>query len=93
MPTRDYSRTIALRCPTCGGTQFEHDDDIDAAHAVVRCVGCGRVMPKDELIWENSENIEAHAGEIGKEVVEDFARDMKARLKKAFHGSKHIKFK
>ena len=88
-----YSRNIELRCPTCGGTQFEYGDDIGADHAIVRCIGCDRTMTKDELIKENAENIDEHAKEIGKEAMEDLAKKMKKDLKKAFKDSKHVKFK
>ena len=88
-----YSRNIELRCPTCGGSQFEYDDDIDADHAIVRCIGCDRTMTKDELIKENAENIDEHAKEIGKEAMDDLAKKMKKDLKKAFKGSKYVKCK
>ena len=93
MPNRRHDRKIELRCPTCTGTQFQYDDDLDADNASVRCIGCDRVLAKDELIRENAENIDAHASEIGKKVIDDFALEMKRRLRSAFRGSKHIKFK
>jgi len=93
MTKRDYKRTVELRCPTCTGTQFEYDEDAEAEHASVRCIGCDRVTSKDELVRENAENINAHASEIGKEAVEDFAKEIRKSLESALRGSKHIKFK
>ena len=88
-----YSRNIELICPTCGGSQFEHGDDLEDDRANVRCVGCDRVLTKEELIQENAENIDEHAKEIGKEAVDDLAKKMKKDLKKAFKGNKNLKFK
>lgn len=88
-----YDRNITLQCPTCGGMQFEFDDDIDEGNAKIQCISCDREMTKDELIHENSENIEVHASEVGKEVLDDLAKEMKKSLKKAFRGSKNIKIK
>lgn len=88
-----YDRNVSLHCPTCGGTQFEYDDGINDAHKSVHCISCDREMTKDELIHENSENIEEHLSEIGKKVRDDFAKEMRKRLMKAFKGNKNIKFK
>ena len=93
MDSDKYSRNIELLCPTCGGSQFEHDDDIENDYAEVRCIGCDRKMTKEELIRENSESIDEHAHEIGREAVDDLAKEMKKELKKAFRGNKNIKFK
>lgn len=88
-----YSRHIELRCPTCGGSQFEHDDDIDNDHANVRCTGCDREMTKEELIQENAETIDEHAQEVGQEVMKELEKKMKSDMKKAFKGDKQVKIK
>ena len=93
MKISKYDRNVTLICPTCGGNQFETGDDIDESMAPVRCISCNRELTKDELIRENAANIEEHASEIGKEVVDDFAKEMKKSLKKAFRGSKNMKIK
>lgn len=94
MKSGKYNRDITLLCPICGGTQFEHDDDdIDAEHASFRCVSCGHEMTKDEFVHENSENIDEHVLKIGKEAVNDLAKEMKKALKNAFSGNKNIKIK
>ena len=93
MSSDNYSRNIELVCPTCGGSQFEYGDDIENDRAEVRCIGCDRIATKEELIKENSESIDEHAGEIGKEAVDDLAKEMEKELKKAFRGNKNIKIK
>lgn len=93
MKSGKYDRNVTLCCPTCGGTQFEYDNGIDDAHANVRCISCNREMTKEELIHENSENIEEHVSEIGKEARDDLVKEMRKNLKKAFKGNKYIKFK
>jgi NMD protein affecting ribosome stability and mRNA decay len=92
MDTEEYNRSVTLLCPTCGGDQFEFegsDETIESA----RCAGCGHEFTKDKLIEENSENINEHMKEMGKEITSDFAKEMRDTLKKAFRGSRHIKFK
>ncbi len=89
----NYDRNVSLHCPTCGSTQFEYDETLDDDHAEVRCISCDREMTKDELIHENSENINEHVFEIGKQAVDDVAKEMRKSLKKAFNGNKNIKFK
>ncbi|WP_425480510.1 ECs_2282 family putative zinc-binding protein [Xanthomonas vasicola] len=44
-----YDRSIALLCPTCGGSQFAHDDSDDSATALVTCANCGLEIPKEGL--------------------------------------------
>lgn len=85
-----HSRTITLHCPTCAGTAFESDSP--ESHSVM-CVGCDRVISRDELRRENEENIQAHLGEIKKEVSKAVADDLRKRLQNAFKGSKGFKLK
>nr|WP_298409907.1 hypothetical protein [uncultured Halomonas sp.] len=93
MNSDKYSRNIELICSTCGGTQFEYGDDIENDYVEVRCIGCDRVMSKEGLIDENSESIDEHTREVGKETVDDLAKRMKKEFKKAFRGNKNIKIK
>ncbi len=93
MDSEKYNRSIALFCPTCGGTIFEFEHGVDETIEIATCAKCGRELPKDELIRENEENISEHVEEIGKEVVKDIAEDLKKLLKNAFRDSKHIKIK
>lgn len=93
MNAEKYDRNVSLLCPTCGSTQFEYDETLEEGHAMVCCTSCDREMTKDELIHENSENINEHMEEIGKKAVDDIAKDMRKSLKKAFSGNKNIKIK
>jgi len=78
-----------LNCPTCGGTQFEYDDeDYDSAKSI-KCLSCNIELSKDDLVEGNSENISAHAEEISQEVFEDLQKQMK----NMFKGNKFIKVK
>ncbi|MCF8838424.1 hypothetical protein JH298_21955 (plasmid) [Xanthomonas campestris pv. campestris] len=88
-----YDSSITLCCPTCGGTQFARDDSDASATALFTCASCGLAIPKDEFIRANSENIDGHAKEIGKEVVKDIQKQLNDSLRKAFGGSKHFRIK
>lgn len=88
-----YNRSIGLQCPTCGCTSYEYEQGVDETIEVGKCASCGREMTKDELLQENSENIQEHISEMGKQVTDDLAKELKASLKKAFKGSKNIRIK
>lgn len=89
MDASKYSRSVAMLCPTCGNTDFEHEAD----NSPLRCVGCDRVFERDELIRENGEVIEAELDEMKAEVLREAKKELRDTLRKAFKGSKHIKFK
>ncbi|EJG0271464.1 hypothetical protein DC877_RS06125 [Vibrio parahaemolyticus] len=57
------------------------------------CASCGREFNKDELIQENSENIDEHLSEIKEEVLKDVQDELRKTLKKAFSGSKNIRIR
>lgn len=85
-----YDRTISLRCPTCGGTDFEYDvQSIGDDASPVKCASCGLATTKGELIAANGESIENQLDDIKDEV----AADIKKSLKEAFKGNKFIKIK
>jgi uncharacterized Zn finger protein (UPF0148 family) len=88
-----YNRNIVLLCPTCGCSDFSNDEGVDQTIQVMTCASCGRELNRDELIRENSENIEEHFSEIKKEVIKDVADEFRKSLKKAFSGSKNIRLK
>lgn len=90
MDTSKYDRTIGLFCPTCGCSQFEHNEN---ANEIVKCASCGRELTRDELIHENNENISEHVKEIGQQVVKDVTKEFRESLKKMFAGSKNIRIK
>ena len=93
MDAEKYNRDISLMCPTCGCTQFEYHSGVDETIELVKCASCGRKIPKDDLLRENSENISEHVKEVGDQVVQDAAKELKDTLKKAFKGNKNIRFK
>lgn len=86
MDVSKYNRQVTLLCPTCGGTQFEHEE---GSFEVARCASCQRETTKDELIRENSENISKHVDEMGSELTEELSKE----LTRAFSGIKNIKIR
>ncbi len=93
MDHEKYNRSISLLCPTCGCSQFSYDEGVNETIQVMTCASCGREFNRDELIRENSENIDEHLSEIKKEVTKDFTDEIRKSLKKAFSGNKNIRFK
>jgi hypothetical protein len=89
MDADKYSRSVILICPTCGHKDFEREDD----NPPLRCTGCDRAFSREELIRENGEIIEAEVDEVKAELIADFKKEFSDRMRKAFKGSKHIKFK
>ena len=90
MDTEKYDRPVTLTCPTCGCTEF---GSTGPEPELFTCQSCGRILTRDELIAENSENIDEHLKEVGKEVMEDMGRELKNKLASAFKGSKFFKVK
>ncbi|MDN3561356.1 ECs_2282 family putative zinc-binding protein [Vreelandella neptunia] len=93
MESDKYNRNVSLLCPTCGCSEFSYDEGVDESIQVMTCASCEREFNKDELIRENSENIDEHLSEIKTEITKDFADEVRKSLKKAFSGSKNIRFK
>ena len=87
MDTNKFSRSVSMICSTCGGKDFEFDAEVE--NGPIRCVACDRIFTKDELIQENGALIDEHVEEVKGEIIDD----LKASFRKAFSGSKHIKFK
>ena len=93
MNPEKYNRNINLLCPTCGSSDFSYEQGADETIEVMKCASCDREFTKDELMRENSENINEHFSEIKSEASKDMAKELKDSLKKAFRGNKNIKFK
>jgi hypothetical protein len=93
MNTQKYNRSVALMCPTCGGSQFSPVSPNNVESVLQECADCDREITRDDLIHEKSENIEEHLNEIKKEVTKDIANNLKKQLASAFNGSKFIKIK
>ncbi len=91
MDEEKYERHLSLLCPTCGSDQFIFDDEDESAP--VTCTTCGRKTTRDELISDNSENIELHNADMGREVMADAAKELNKTLRHAFRGNKNVRFK
>ncbi|WP_417560804.1 ECs_2282 family putative zinc-binding protein [Marinomonas sp.] len=93
MNPEKYNRSIGLLCPTCGCSDFSYNEGVNETIQIMICASCGREFNKDELIQENSENIEEHLFEIKDQVAKDLADELRKSFRKAFSGSKNIRFK
>lgn len=93
MNTNKYNRSITMLCPTCGCTEFKSSEGANSETELIICASCEREFTRDELIRENSENINEHVKEIGKEATTDLARELKKQLAETFKGNKFIKVK
>ncbi|MDD6211270.1 MAG: hypothetical protein PUB21_11775 [Bacteroidales bacterium] len=86
-----YTRNIILRCITCGGEDFEFDED----RSHIKCNLCNREYPGgyDELVELNEgtilEGVDSFKAEISAEIEEDITR----KFRKIFSGNKFIRFK
>jgi uncharacterized Zn finger protein (UPF0148 family) len=93
MDEEKYKRSVNLVCPTCGCTEFNSSEPNQSESELLSCASCERELTRDELIHENSENINEHLQEIKKEVTKDLGRELKKQLSAAFRGSRFIKIK
>lgn len=93
MKDKNYNRNVSLLCPTCGCSQFLYENGVDETIEISKCASCAREVTKDELIHENSENIDEHVKEIGKSRTDDVAKQLRESLKRAFKSSKNIRIK
>lgn len=71
----DHGRSVSMNCPTCGGSSFAYDKDVQ--DGPVKCVSCESILSKDELIEANSDNIQSNVDEVKKRVMDDVRRDLK----------------
>jgi uncharacterized Zn finger protein (UPF0148 family) len=85
-------REVALICPTCGSSQFSYDEEGDGT-SIVTCAECGRETTQDDLVRDNSENLEAHAAEVAEEAISESVRQFNKSLRDAFEGNKDVGFK
>lgn len=91
MDSNKYNRDIQLRCETCGGEEFESNED----KSYVECKLCNREYHGgyDELVEYNQRHIQENLEEMKKEVVSDFKKEFSEKLRKSLKGNKYIKFK
>lgn len=83
----NFQKTITLECPSCKSADLTLSQNNDFGE----CNSCGRkfLNGKEELINLNSYKFE----EAKKQIVKDVSKEFEKSLKKAFKGSKFIKFK
>lgn len=93
MDSEKYNRNVSLLCPTCGCSNFSYSEGSEETIQVMTCASCERELTKDELVQENSENIEENLSEMKKEIIKDVAAELRKSLKKAFSGNKNIRLK
>ena len=86
-----YSKSITLRCITCGGEDFEFNED----KSYIKCNLCNReyLGGYDELVELNEEAITESIEVFQAEVTSDIEKDITDMFKKAFSGNKFIKSK
>jgi hypothetical protein len=87
--TKDYSRALNLLCPTCAGSEFEFDIEIEKEMRIYQCIGCDRSFDHDQLMHSNSSRIEAEVSAIGQELIGDTVK----MLRKGLSGNKLFKLK
>ncbi|KUY30038.1 hypothetical protein [Elizabethkingia ursingii] len=87
----NYSKSISLRCNTCGETSFEYNED----KTWIKCNRCSREYHRgyDELVELNQAEIDVELSVMKKEVTEDLKKDFTQMLKDALKGNKNIKLK
>lgn len=87
-----YKKSIQLRCIVCGSADdFEYNED----KSYVKCKKCNKeyLGGYNELVEYNQEYIQDELDDLKQEVKNDVERDIQDIFKKAFKGSKNIKFK
>lgn len=87
----NYRKNIQLRCATCGGEDFNFNED----KSYVKCNLCNReyLGGYDELVEFNQEDIRRSIENLKNEVQDDLQKELSSMFKNAFKGSKNIKFK
>jgi transcription elongation factor Elf1 len=91
--TEKYARSVGLLCPTCGSDQFSHSGEVSDDYSIVTCTGCGRQMTREELVRENSENVDGHLANMAMEITGDLQQEINKSLRDAFKGNRNVKFK
>lgn len=86
-----YFKSIQLRCITCGGEDFDFNED----KSYIKCNLCNReyLGGYDELVELNEETIAEGVEAFKAEVSKDIEEDIHDMFKNAFKGNKFIKIK
>ncbi|WP_165062323.1 hypothetical protein [Adlercreutzia sp. ZJ154] len=82
----DLSVQVALTCPTCGFTEFAYETPAPGQGFtddwVFTCGHCERSLSRAELIEANAESIDTTVSDMGDDIVDALAKDLKKALKK-----------
>ena len=89
---KEYSMNVSLICPLCGNDLFscvngETKDLLNAPGSTkLRCVDCGSIYSKDEIIDFNSEKIEITRDEMIHDFLQnsDTMKKLERTIRKAF---------
>jgi len=84
MNSKNYDRKVSLMCPTCGESIFKYDNEVEIENMEFECISCKQVFSRDELMNENREVFERAFSEMGKEMLEDAAKELRKAFKKGF---------
>lgn len=87
----NYSKSIALKCITCGGENFEVNED----ESYIKCNLCNREYRggRDELVKLNEETISESVESMKADIEKDLKKELSDIFKNTFKGNKHIKIK
>jgi hypothetical protein len=84
MNPKNYDGKVSLMCPTCGESIFKYDNEVEVEIMGFECISCEQVFSRDELMDENREIFERVFSEIGKEMLEDAAKELRKAFNKGF---------
>lgn len=89
MSLDSLSREVKMICRACGNDEFEYDDAVgDLADAPdeteLKCIHCGLVATKGELMEDNSESTCAAVDELAEDIAAAAQKELDAALKEAF---------
>lgn len=87
----NYSKSIQLRCITCGDIDFEFNED----KSWIKCNRCGKEYDGgyDELVELNKENINQELEKTKEEFGEDLQKEMTDIIKNKLKGNKILRIK
>ncbi|MGC1044929.1 MULTISPECIES: hypothetical protein [Erwiniaceae] len=87
----ELKKSIGLRCTFCHSElfAFPHENYVPLHGSLIVCANCGRENDVTSLIFV----VKAKAMDIAEDYADKLIDKFQKDLKKAFKGSKHIKFR
>lgn len=78
----NYNKSITLKCPTCGDSDFKFNDD----KTWVKCNRCNREYSGgyNELVELNESEINEEIESAKNEIAKDLKKDIENMIKNAF---------